>query len=353
MVSARASFAVRVACGWQIETSSFIPVPFLTSFPPFRGRGCLPCCASGSTLGIYRDGGAVKFSGHPDSVGVAPHIAEFDTIRTGLTVGMVIHPVPPAATTTSATEPCLLTKQGTFALCRNAKTNRLAWSVELGHRGTPTARNTSCVGTRPILDGSTAIVKATYNATSGCLKMFVNNSLDAACCPSSAPGAAPPGGEKAAVLSRKRSMMVAAAETPLVLGAGFSGAIEEIFLKNVSTENRVAYMYADDNRILGTHLIGENRACMFNRKNLLVNLNRHTHAHPPTHHSCITHPPTPMHASRTHTHTHTLTLTHTHTHSHKPRHPHAPPPPLQPPPPPPPPPTTATATPVDLSRQHA
>ena len=61
-------------------------------------------------------------------------------------------------------------------------------------------------------------------------------------------------------------MTVAAAQTPLVFGAGFSGAIEEVFLKNVSTENRRAYMYSDDNRILGTHLIGKNQSQFRNCK---------------------------------------------------------------------------------------
>ena len=34
-----------------------------------------PCSVvlAGSTLGVYRDGGAVKFSGHPDSLGTVRH----------------------------------------------------------------------------------------------------------------------------------------------------------------------------------------------------------------------------------------------------------------------------------------
>ena len=131
-------------------------------------------------------------------------MAEFDTIRTGVTVGMVVHPVRSAAPTAStAAESCLLKKQGTFALCRDPKTNKLAWTVELETRGTwssrPTAtRSASCASTRPILDGSTAIVKSTYNGTSGCLKIFINNTLDASCCPPSAPGGAPSSDGKAA-----------------------------------------------------------------------------------------------------------------------------------------------------------
>ena len=81
-------------------------------------------------------------------------------------------------------------------------------------------------------------------------------------------------------VSGSRPMTVAAAQTPLVFGAGFSGAIEEVFLKNVSTENRRAYMYADDNRILGTHLIGKNQSQFRNCKtpHFLVHCNPHTHA---------------------------------------------------------------------------
>ena len=33
------------------------------------------------------------------------------------------------------------------------------------------------------------------------------------------------------------------------------GAIEEVFLKNASAENRRAYLYADDNRVMGTFLM--------------------------------------------------------------------------------------------------
>jgi hypothetical protein len=35
--------------------------------------------------------------------------------------------------------------------------------------------------------------------------------------------------------------------------------MEEIYVKNVSTESRVGYMYADDNRVLGTYLLDLSR----------------------------------------------------------------------------------------------
>ena len=40
-----------------------------------------------------------------------------------------------------------------------------------------------------------------------------------------------------------------------VVVAQLTGAIEEIYLKNASCENRNAYLYADDNRKMGTFLI--------------------------------------------------------------------------------------------------
>ena len=41
----------------------------------------------------------------------------------------------------------------------------------------------------------------------------------------------------------------------LVFGQGYKGAMEEIYLKNVSAEHRRAYLYADRDRQMGTFLI--------------------------------------------------------------------------------------------------
>ena len=41
---------------------------------------------------------------------------------------------------------------------------------------------------------------------------------------------------------------------------GFSGALEELYVKNASAEHRTAYLYADDNRLMGTFLIDLTRA---------------------------------------------------------------------------------------------
>jgi hypothetical protein len=53
---------------------------------------------------------------------------------------------------------------------------------------------------------------------------------------------------------------VGPADRPHLVRDELNGALEEIYFKNVSAENRQAYLFADDNRKMGTFLIDLSRA---------------------------------------------------------------------------------------------
>ena len=64
--------------------------------------------------------------------------------------------------------------------------------------------------------------------------------------------------EKARGFRKQGRVKVGHADAPgqaIVFAAGFRGALEELYLKNVTTENRLGYMYADQNRRMGTYLL--------------------------------------------------------------------------------------------------
>lgn len=170
----------------------------------------------------------------------------------GLTLGLVAHPSPsadPAATMT------LSQLSGTFALtlipasvtrpaaAALAASWRPRWSVWTSDGSIVTAdASTACVHA-----GVGSIIKGTYNATSRRAMLFVNN-VKVAVSPPSTPvdGVTDHG---------SATLATAADHPPIFVGAesaaaatGFHGALEEISLKNISTEAGVAYVYTDNVR---------------------------------------------------------------------------------------------------------
>ena len=132
------------------------------------------------------------------------------------------------------------------------------------------------------------IVKATFNSSSGQAMLFVNSQLDGASGAGAGAEGVPPGPVHLhAALTPGTPIMVGVGELGALGngvegggararargGAGggggggvsagvpgayadyFNGSVEEVYFKNVSCENRHAYIYADDNRPTGTFLI--------------------------------------------------------------------------------------------------
>lgn len=185
-----------------------------------------------------------------------PYTHSFDTIATGLTVGMVVHPsldedgggpargralAPPTLET-------LIARNGIFRLSLdNSNGRRLRWTVATAEGPVATAVGTTRF---PRAGGPHHVVKATFNATSAVAKVFVDGVLEGA---SAVPAAAAE--TAAAPRAQRRFSVRAAAGQGIVVGDGFEGALEEIFIKNVSTELRTAYLYADPARLQGSYLI--------------------------------------------------------------------------------------------------
>ena len=194
-----------------------------------------------SRLGEYRIGGAAGFDGAPTTYGA---VALTDEMRhalasaAGVTLGLVAHPVARPA------GGCLANLSGVFSLCAAGV---LRWAVRSAD-----GRTLEVVGRTPLVPRPRGyIVKATFNATSGVPLLFVDGKLD------HARDAPPP---EAATAGARARLAPPAAGAALRFASGFEGALEELFLKNVSAESRVGYVYADNNRRLGTYLLDLSRA---------------------------------------------------------------------------------------------
>lgn len=97
----------------------------------------------------------------------------------------------------------------------------------------------------------TFIIKATYNSTSGKACVFVNGKMG---------NCSPDPISNNTLVPTINSMVIFGAMCPsqnaqAACSDFFLGALEEIYIKNVSCENRHAYLFADDNRRAGTFLI--------------------------------------------------------------------------------------------------
>jgi hypothetical protein len=250
-----------------------------------------------STRGAYRGGGAIGLDGKSayGVVDFSDHLSQQEAedvsprgddwlAKVGLgsecTIGMIVHPADIARPGTqqggrghgAAATQVLVAMEGVFSLSLDAE-RRLLWQVNTTH-GPLVAHGRTAI-TDPNSTG--VIVKATFNGTSGVAKVFISSRLDGSSSPSpllSLPsfpsgrsedegraqphqlamypphGATPSGG-----VANSLKMSVGAGVTAGLVHSYFQGALEEIYLKNCSTENRMAYMYSDDNRIQGTFLI--------------------------------------------------------------------------------------------------
>jgi hypothetical protein len=101
-----------------------------------------------SMLGAYRDGGAILFAGTSSSYGEVPGWPVFDSAKRGLTVGLVVHPLPPKtdafSPTASLSTATLLERQGAWSLSVDAS-GHLVWIVT-----TAAGAQVSCTGKTPL-----------------------------------------------------------------------------------------------------------------------------------------------------------------------------------------------------------
>jgi hypothetical protein len=159
--------------------------------------------------------------------------------------------------------------KGVFCLALDAGMH-LVWVVNTTH-GQLVAHGSTVISDP---NSTGVVVKATFNGTSGIAKVFVASQIDGSSVSSSAPSSA--SSLSTRLLPEQHSHLIMHnhtttsttgphSELKLSVGAGlsvsgsahsfFHGAIEELYLKNCSTENRPAYLYSDDNRVQGTFLI--------------------------------------------------------------------------------------------------
>ena len=196
-----------------------------------------------SALGEYRIGGAAGFDGAATTFGAVALTSEMHSALAsadGLTLGLVVHPV--------GAEPargCLANLSDVFSLCfADAGDAVLHWNVR-----TADGRTHKAVGTTPLTPRARGyVVKATYNATSAAPQIFVDGKLDHSRAASAVTAA-----------GAVKRLGTATAGASIIFASAFTGALEEIYLKNVSCENRIGYMYADNNRRLGTYLLDLSR----------------------------------------------------------------------------------------------
>lgn len=210
---------------------------------------------SWSNLGIYRGGYALGFDGLHSVGAVLLNEGEkwddLDALSRELTIGLTLHPLPTAAAA------------GTHVLWERANVWRLAlvngafleWQVRTAGGAVLTARAANALSTTP---GASHTVKATFNSTSGVALLFVNSTTVAASSPPQ-PNALlnkfNSGGGGSLAFTVGASCNGSLKVDPTSCTSHFLGAIEELYVKNVSTEARAAYTYSDDNRLHGTYLI--------------------------------------------------------------------------------------------------
>lgn len=204
-----------------------------------------------SALGDYRQGGSIGFDGVRSFAAVAQS-SQLDSIvgdgltdAAGLTLGLTAHPAPASGSMPNMT---LASLAGSFALSLHPDRTSATpegtvtrwiprWTVQLKDGTAITAQ----AGTASVVADQGNVIKATYNSTSRRAHLFVNNTIVAASEGRSSWPASPTDGALLATVPSRPPIFIGA-ESPSV-AAGFQGSLEEIFLKNVSTENQVAYIY--------------------------------------------------------------------------------------------------------------
>lgn len=210
--------------------------------------------ATWSHLGQYRGGYAIGFGGTAESYGTVPYWAELATVSRGLTIGMVVHPLPSGGTVDEAASPpkTLCLQRGVWSAVLDGA-NRVRWMVNT------TAGTVTATGVTSLQPGPTAsyVLKLCYNTSSGTATVFIDGNVDGV--QIGRPGATIVTPHVVVLpdqVAESPAAQVTAIPVPgLVFGKGFRGGIEEIYLKNVSSENRLAYLFADDNRVAGTFLV--------------------------------------------------------------------------------------------------
>ena len=189
--------------------------------------------ASWSTVGKYRAGGAINF-GAGESYGVAKHNEIWDGWGTSMTLGLTIHP--------TTLDGVIVSRAGCFQLSMSS--GRLVWSVT-----TADSKLINVTSTQALSAGGCYTIKLTYNSTSAQAKILIDNALNAA---AFHPLATASSEQSSLGLVASSSDIVfggaAPAEADAPLQHSWQGAMEEIYLKNVSTENRQVYIYTDNVR---------------------------------------------------------------------------------------------------------
>lgn len=169
------------------------------------------------------------------SFGRIPSTAAFDNISRGLTIGMVLHP---NVSSTPQQEQVLWTKPGVFVL--SIADGKLAMRVN-------TTDGPAAAVMKDLLPTASAagfVVKATYNSSSGAVKLFVDSSLVAQ-------GVSRPDANLVSVLPGG-AMLIGSADGQRKF---FHGSLEELYIKAVSTEHVPGYLFSDDVRTHGTFLL--------------------------------------------------------------------------------------------------
>lgn len=225
------------------------------------------------------------------SYGVVPHIDEFASAKEQMTLGLILHRNNSRSSRgvgagsgggSSSRRECVATKAGAFSLC--LVDEQLVWSVVTV---AGVCNCTSKATTNAAFPANKAIrVKATYNSTVGSgLKLFVDGTIvgfskcyGGGHALSTMSTADIVFGAESRSASPSGAVLTPASSAPHVPGGNanaspqqqpqpqpqpqkhvvrdvLKGALEEIYFKNVSAENRAAYLYADDNRRMGTFII--------------------------------------------------------------------------------------------------
>jgi beta-glucanase (GH16 family) len=213
---------------------------------------------SWSTAGFFRGGGAINFDGqqsraHLPTRKLDGHSWGLERLRDEITIGLVVHPVD-GDDALVAEEQVLWSYPGVFELVIDVS-GRLRWAV---FNITATMRSPLCP--RPCVPPRRGFaVKATFNASCSAAtaaKIFVGGRLVSS---DSSDTRIPWHGPRA------DAMYIGAAPSQMPMNftqtAGksggqwsrhFQGALEELYIKNVSTEHRSNYMFADDCRTNST-----------------------------------------------------------------------------------------------------
>ena len=239
---------------------------------------------SWSPLGKFRQGSSIGFDG-TRSFGVVPQaypggdgiMAAGLNHTDGLTLGMVAHPA--TEPTVSNTVMNLAYLHGSFQLSlasasasaspaastASAPGWHVRWSVWTAKGGRVLVAESA---TPCIVVGQPNIIKATFNGTGPSVHVFVNNVLVASTFGAGRPnhaGQPKPVTRLATLVSLPPIVFgVAATALPPAYGQGsndsvsamllkdasawYNGSLEEIYIKNVTTESRSAYVYTDNVR---------------------------------------------------------------------------------------------------------